>query len=350
MVSEVDIGGRKVGAGHPCFLMAEAGVNHNGDIRLARQLVDVAAAAGVDAVKFQTFIAESLISPVAEKADYQRATTGAGESQLDLVKKLELSFDSFRDLYAYCRRKKVMFLSTPFDEASVDFLDELGVMAFKISSGEVTNLPFLAYVARKGKPVILSTGMSTLGEVEAAVQTVQAEGSTQLMLLHCVSNYPAAPENVNLRAMRTLSAAFGVPVGYSDHTLGNEVALAAVARGACLIEKHFTLDRKLPGPDHQASSEPAELRALVEGVRKVEASLGDGLKKPADSERGIADVARRSVVAACDMAIGTVVTADMLVNKRPGNGLPPVMRTYLLGRSTRVAIRAGELVRLDMFI
>jgi N,N'-diacetyllegionaminate synthase len=262
-MNEVEIAGSAIGFGHPCFVIAEAGVNHNGDLDTALQLVDAAAAAGADAVKFQTFKADRMISVAAPKAEYQMQTTDASESQLDMVRTLELSPQAHRDLSAYSRERGLLFMSTPFDEESVDLLEELEVPVFKIGSGEITNLPFLEYIARKQRPIILSTGMSYLGEVDEAVKELRNAGCRQLLLLHCVSNYPAAPADANLRAMETMRMAFQVPVGYSDHTPGIEVSLAAVALGACAIEKHFTVDKNLPGPDHRASLEPSELAALI---------------------------------------------------------------------------------------
>ena len=249
MPNYIRIREREIGSAGPCFIIAEAGVNHNGSLDLARRLVDAAVAARADAVKFQTFRAEKVVSPVALKAEYQAQTTGSGESQLEMVKKLELPFESFRELKHHCEEKGILFLSTPFDEESADFLDSLGMSAFKIPSGEITNLPFLEHIARKRKPLILSTGMSELEEVRTAVETLRQAGARELVLLHCVSSYPARPASVNLRAMQTLCETFGVPVGFSDHTLGTAITLAAVALGACVIEKHLTLDCKLPGPD-----------------------------------------------------------------------------------------------------
>jgi N,N'-diacetyllegionaminate synthase len=239
-------------------------------------------------------------------------------------------------------------MSTPFDEASVDLLDSLGVPLFKVGSGEITNWPFLETIARKGKPFILSTGMSYLSEVDEAVRVMHNAGNDQLVLLHCVSNYPADPADANLRVLQTMASAFQVPVGYSDHTIGNEVALAAVALGACVIEKHFTLDKNLPGPDHRASAEPGELAMLVRGIRVVEAALGHGSKRPAASEANTAAVARRSLVAARDIAAGTVLTEEMIAIKRPGTGLPPAMRPYLVGRTARTAIPADTILTLEM--
>jgi len=344
------ISDRAIGPGQSCYVIAEAGVNHNGELALAKQLVDVAVAAGADAVKFQTFKAELLASAAAPKANYQQVTTEAAESQLDMLRRLELSPEAHRVLLDYCRERGIQFLSTPFEEGSADFLESLGVAAYKLPSGELTNLPFLDHVARKSRPLIVSTGMSTLGEVETALQTIARAGNPPVALLHCVSNYPADPAQTNLRAMLTLQAAFGVPVGYSDHTPGIEVALAAVALGACIVEKHFTLDKNLPGPDHQASSEPDELKALIRGIRKVEASLGDGRKVPAMSEANTAAVGRKSLIAACDLVAGTVLGENHIAIKRPGNGLPPAARPYVSGRTLKVAVRAGEVLSLDMFV
>ena len=344
----IEIAGRKIGPGHPCLIIAEAGVNHNGDLGLAHQLIDVAIQAGVDAIKFQTFRAERLVTADAPKATYQLETTSAGESQFEMLRRLELDADAHGALIAHCLDKHVVFLSTPFDEASADLLETLGVPAFKTPSGEITNLPYLGHIARKNKPMIVSTGMAFLGEVETAVRTIEAAGNQAFALLHCVSNYPANPADINLRAMQTMARAFNVPVGYSDHTPGIEVALAAVALGACIIEKHFTLDRNLPGPDHQASAEPVELAALVRGIRIVEAAMGDGRKRPAASEANTAAVARKSLVAAGDIPAGAALTETMIAFKRPGTGLPPAMREFLIGRVTRTAISAGTLLTLEL--
>ena len=330
------------------FVIAEAGINHNGDIKLARQLIEVAAEAGADAVKFQTFKAERLVTPSAPKADYQLQTTDVGESQLEMLRHLELSTEAYQELISYCQDQKILFLSTPFDEESADFLDELGVVALKISSGEITNLPFLAHIARKNKPMIISTGMAYLGEVETAVRTIEETGNQDLILLHCLSNYPADPGEVNLRAMQTLTTAFGLPVGYSDHTQGIEVAIAAVALGACVLEKHFTLDRNLPGPDHHASLEPDELTKLVRSIRTVEKAMGHGRKEPAASEANTAAVARKSLVAVLDIPAGSNLREELITIKRPGTGLPPLAWPYLVGRTVRKDIPAGTLLSLDM--
>jgi len=343
------IGSRAIGPGAPCYLIAEAGVNHNGRLDLALELVDAAARSGADAVKFQTFNAERVTTREAPKAIYQKETTGAEESQLDMLRKLELSDDAHREIQAHCRHKGILFLSTPFDEQSADFLDELSVPAFKIPSGEITNLSFLEHVARKGKPMIVSTGMSSLAEVASAVAVVRALGNPDLALLHCVSAYPADAADANLRAMQTMATAFDVPVGFSDHTLGLDVALAAVALGACVLEKHFTLDRNLPGPDHRASLEPGELRALVQGTRAVEAALGHGRKEPVPCEADVAMVSRKSIVSAIDIPAGTRVTRELLVMKNPGTGWPPSMLHEVVGRVAAADIPADTILTAEMF-
>ncbi|HET6974469.1 MAG TPA: N-acetylneuraminate synthase [Pyrinomonadaceae bacterium] len=345
----VRIGDRLVGPGQPVFVIAEAGVNHNGDLKLARALIDVAVDAGADAVKFQTFHADLLAVSDAPKAAYQLETTDTQESQLEMLRGLELSADAHRELRSYCDERGIVFLSTPFDEQAVDMLDELGVPAFKISSGDLTNSPLLEYAAGKKKPMILSTGMSELAEVIEAVSVLHAAGCENPILLHCVTNYPAEPPEVNLRAMQTMRSAFNVPVGFSDHTEGIDVPLAAVALGACVIEKHFTLDRSLPGPDHRASLEPDELRQLVQSIRRVEVALGNGRKVPQPSEIETAKVARRSLVAATNIPAGATIEREMIVLRRPGTGLPPAEITTLLGRRARREIAAGSLLAADMF-
>ena len=334
-MNKITIGSKVVGPDQPVFIIAEAGVNHNGDLETARRLVDAGTDAGADAVKFQTFRTENIVSLDAPKAEYQSKTTGEGESQFEMLKRLELPFEAFRELQTHCRSRGVVFMSTPFDAESADFLAGLDVAAFKMPSGEITNLPFLAHVAGKGKPMIVSTGMSFLEEVAQAVETIRRAGCEELILLHCVSNYPADPADVNLRAMATMAEAFGLPVGYSDHTLGIGVAMAAAALGACVIEKHFTLDRALPGPDHRASLEPGELAAMVGGIRDVSAALGGGCKKPASGEADTARAARKSLVAACDIAAGTVLSERHVAVKRPGTGLAPSLLSSVIGRAAR---------------
>lgn len=346
-IASVPLCHRKVGPGQPCFVIAEAGVNHNGSLDLALKLVDVASEAGADAVKFQTFRTHRLATPDAPKAAYQRETTGEEESQYEMLRRLELDETAHKALMARCFERGIAFLSSPFEEESADLLEALGIPAFKIPSGELTNLPFLYHVARKGKPVILSSGMSTLPEVAAAVDAL--EGSAGLVLLHCVSAYPADPADVNLRAMDTLREAFGVPVGYSDHTLGPEVSLAAVSRGACVIEKHFTLDRSLPGPDHRASADPEELKALISGIRMLEKAMGDGVKKPAASESDTARVARKSLVAALDIPAGSRLEVSMVTLRRPGSGMPAARLAEAIGRRTCRDIPCGALLNPEMF-
>jgi N,N'-diacetyllegionaminate synthase len=343
----VTIGGRPVGTGEPCFVVAEAGVNHNGDVELGRRLVDAAAAAGADAIKFQTFRAEGVAARLAPKAAYQRLTTDARESQLDMLRRLELSQDAHLDLKRRAEDRGLAFLSTPFDPASVRFLDGLDVVAFKVASPDLTNLPLLEEIGRCGRPVILSTGLAELHEVEAGVAALRAAGAGGIVLLHCVSDYPAPAEEANLRAMATMAAALGLPVGYSDHTEGDEIALAAVALGAVVLEKHFTLDRGLPGPDHAASLEPDELAALVARVRRVESGLGDGVKAPTASERRNVGVVRRSLAATDDLAAGTVLERRMLTALRPGTGIPPVQIGEVVGRRLRRDLAGGELLAED---
>lgn len=329
------------------FIIAEAGVNHNGSLELAKQLIDVAAAAGADAVKFQTFVAEEVVSINAPKAEYQKETTGAAESQFDMIKKLELSNEDHQELMDYAEIKDIIFLSTPFDEKSVDLLVELGVPLIKVSSGEITNHPFLKYIAKKGLPIILSTGMSTLEEVAEAVSVIRETGCENLTLLHCTSNYPARVEDSNLRAMKTMADAFNIPVGYSDHTLGIVVPIAAAALGANVIEKHFTIDKNLPGPDHKASLEPCELKYMVRDIRIIEKALGSSVKAPVESELEVRGVARRSIVAKIDIPKNTLITEDMLTFKRPGIGIAPKYADLLIGKITKQYIYQDDIIKFE---
>lgn len=348
MLRTVSLQDRRIGPGEPCFVIAEAGVNHNGDLALALRLVEGAARAGADAVKFQSFKTERLVTKEAPTAAYQKRATDGVESQFELLKRLELTREMHVELMVQCESRRLIFLSSAFEEQSADELIELQVKALKIPSGELTNLPFLDHVARKHLPAIISTGMSTMAEVERAVEIFRAAGNEQLVLLHCVSNYPADPADSNLRAMQTLQARFEVPVGFSDHTEGIEIAAAAVALGACAIEKHFTLDRTLRGPDHQASLEPHEFAAMVRCIRLVESALGSGEKIPAKSERNTAEVARKSIVAAVEIPPETIISAAMLEVKRPGTGLAPGVLPQLIGRKSRRAIAAGSMISLEM--
>ncbi|MBI4125579.1 MAG: N-acetylneuraminate synthase [Deltaproteobacteria bacterium] len=349
MVKEVVIQNRKMGQGHPCFIIAEAGVNHNGDVKMAKKLIDAAAHAGADAVKFQTFRADNVVTSDAPKAQYQIRATGRQESQLEMLKKLELPLEAFQELQNYCLQKGILFMSTPFDEDCADFLDEMGMPVFKIPSGELTNAFFVAHVAEKKKPLIVSTGMATLEEVDAAVRIILDANNTKFVLLHCVSSYPADPGDVNLRAMDALRKFFKVPVGFSDHTRGIEVALAAVAMGACVLEKHFTLCRRMSGPDHQVSLEPDELMQLVKGIRTVEMAFGNGLKQPCEAEIDTAKVARRSLVANRDIAKGSRLALEWVAIKRPGTGLAPAILPRLVGLQVKSDIQAGSFLTLEMF-
>lgn len=321
------------------LVIAEAGVNHNGDLERAKEMVRAAARAGADLVKFQTFQASQLVRKDAPKARYQAETTGSGETQYDMIKRLELSRSDHEALLQTCAEEGIGFFSTGFDPESVDFLVELGIERLKVPSGELTNLPLLEHMAGKGLPVILSTGMATLEEIVDAVSVFEEQGleRSKITVLHCNTEYPTPMADVNLSAMNAIGEALQVDVGYSDHTLGTEVAIAAVARGARMIEKHFTLDRNLPGPDHRASLVPDELAAMVEAIRNVEAALsGDGIKRPSPSEIGNRDVARRSLVAGRAISAGEAFTRDNLVAKRPGNGISPMRLPEIVGR---VAVR-----------
>ena len=341
------IGGRAIGAGAPIFIVAEAGVNHNGDPALARRLVDAAADSGADAVKFQTFRVDALLTRGAPKAGYQVETTGAGESQRDMLARLELSLETLTALKAQASARGLVFFSAPFDEESVDVLAALGVALFKVPSGEVTNLPLLRHLAGKGRPIILSTGMSSLEEVEAAAAAIREAGDPPLAVLHCLSAYPAPVAEVNLRAMDALAARLGCPVGFSDHTLGIEIAVAAAARGAAIIEKHLTLDKTLPGPDHRASLDPGEFKGMVRAIRAVESALGDGEKRLMPSEADTRRVARKSLVAARPLSAGDRLAARDVVVKRPGTGISPAELDRVLGRRLTKAVAADEVIGWD---
>jgi N,N'-diacetyllegionaminate synthase len=334
------------------FIIAEAGVNHNGSLETCKKLIDVSVKAGADAVKFQTFKADKLVTSDADKARYQIENTGTSESQIEMLRQLELSQNAHKDLFAYCRQKNILFLSTPFDEESVDMLDELGMEIFKVSSGEITNKPLIQYIASKKKPIILSTGMSYLGEVENALSWIDDKWNSlnikpQLTILHCVSSYPARIEDVNLRAIKTMEIAFGVPVGYSDHTLGIEVAIAAVIIGAKVIEKHFTLDRDMDGPDHKASLEPEELSAMITAIRNVEKAMGDGVKKPTESERDTKKTVRRSLVTAREIKAGEIISPDNIFEKRPGTGISAEFKDTVVGMKSGVDISVGSVIKWE---
>lgn len=330
------------------LIIAEAGVNHNGNMVLAKQLIDAAAEAGADLVKFQTFSASRLATRSAKKADYQTQTTDKTESQYDMLLRLELSEAMHHELIAHCATRNIGFFSTGFDIESVDLLLKLGQDHFKIPSGEITNLPYLRHIGQLGKNIILSTGMANLGDIEAAIEVLEQSGTprTSITVLHCTTEYPTPMEEVNLRAMQSLQSAFGVAVGYSDHTQGIEVATAAVAMGATVIEKHFTLDRNLPGPDHQASLEPAELKAMVAAIRNIETALGDGIKRLTPSEARNKPVARKSLVTSQAIKAGEVFNAKNITAKRPGTGISPMRWDEIIGRTARRDFAADELVEL----
>ena len=330
------------------FIIAEAGVNHNGSILIAKKMIDAAAKAGVDAIKFQTFKAENVISRFAPKAEYQKINTRKKESQLEMVKKFELNQAMHIELLSYCSNKKIMFLSTPFDLDSVDLLQRLGLKLFKIPSGEITNLPYLRKVGSLRKKLIVSTGMSTLKEVKDALSILVKSGTNKkdITVLHCNTEYPTPFADVNLYAMLTIKNQLKVAVGYSDHTLGIEVAIAAASLGATVIEKHFTIDKNMPGPDHRASLEPGELAAMVKAIRNVEKALGNGIKKSSPSELKNMAVVRKSIVAARDIIIGEIFTPQNLAVKRPGKGISPMEWDKVIGRKAKRNFKQDELIRL----
>ncbi|MBU0995460.1 MAG: N-acetylneuraminate synthase [Proteobacteria bacterium] len=330
------------------FIIAEAGVNHNGRLDLAKKLVDAAADAGADAVKFQTFKAEKLVASGAPKARYQQDRTSAGETQLEMIRKLELSQKGHKELAAYCEEKNILFLSSPFDLESIDFLSALGMTVFKIPSGEITNLVYLRKIGGLKKKVILSTGMANLGEIEKALGILTGAGTERdnITVLHCNTEYPTPMKDVNLKAMLTLKTAFGVRTGYSDHTLGIEVPVAAVALGASVIEKHFTLDKTMEGPDHPASLEPEELKNMVRAIRHIEMALGDGVKKPSLSEIPNMIVARKSIVAAKKISKGDMFSNDNLTVKRPGSGISPMQWDDIIGRQAIRNFIEDELIEI----
>jgi N-acetylneuraminate synthase/N,N'-diacetyllegionaminate synthase len=348
LTNRVEIGGRIVGDGESCFIIAEAGVNHGGSIDCAKRLIDKAKLAGSDAVKFQIFNAEEMVTEQAEKAEYQKNTTDQNESQYNMIKKLELDDEEFRELARYAKERGILFLSTPFSTKSADVLEDIGVPAYKIASGEITNLPLLEHIARKGKPIILSTGMSTLEEISEALKHIKEAGENEIVILHCVTSYPARPEEINLRAIGTLRRAFSHPTGLSDHSLGIAASIAAVALGACVIEKHFTLDRNLPGPDHKASLQPDELKEMIEAIRVVEKAMGDGIKQPSAEEEKIKQIARKSVVAGTNILPGTIITEDMLKIKRPGTGIAPKDIKHVIGKIAKEAIIKDTIIKWDM--
>ncbi|MCI9098359.1 MAG: N-acetylneuraminate synthase [Lachnospiraceae bacterium] len=327
------------------YIIAEAGVNHNGSYELACKMVDAAKAAGVDCIKFQTFKSKNLVAHNAQKAEYQKDTTGDG-SQVDMLKKLELSYDEFAELKAYCDKVGIMFLSTPFDFESINFLNSIDMPFWKIPSGEITNFPYLVALAKTEKPVIMSTGMCEMGEINAAIEVLRKNGTTDIKLLHCNTEYPTPFEDVNLRAMQTMRDAFNLEVGYSDHTKGIDVPAAAVAIGATVIEKHFTLDRNMEGPDHKASLEPDELADMVSSIRNIEKALGTGDKTPSTSERKNIAAARKSIVAKHSIRAGEVLSDDNITVKRPGTGISPMQWNDVIGTKAIRNFDEDELIEI----
>jgi N-acetylneuraminate synthase/N,N'-diacetyllegionaminate synthase len=344
----IRFGNTEIGPRYPVFIIAEAGVNHNGDIDMALRLVREAKRVGADCVKFQTFKAERVVTEEAPKSAYQLTTTSPGESQVDMLRKLELDESAYEDLMAECREEDILFLSTPYNIEDVDFLDSLGVPAFKIASGQAVEPYFLEYVARRGKPILLSTGMCNLAEVDRAVRVVRGVGNDQIVVLQCTTNYPSAIEDCNLRSIVTMRDALDVPVGYSDHTKGLIAATASVALGACIVERHFTLDKALLGPDHSSSSDPEEFGALVRQIREVEVALGSGVKYPSDIEQENAVGMRRSIVAKGRIRCGQAIMADMLTFKRPATGLKPELLHELVGRVATCDIKADQMLSWEM--
>lgn len=330
------------------LIIAEAGVNHNGDMSLAKKLIECAAKAGADIVKFQTFNANRQVTNIAKKADYQNQTTDSTESQQDMLRRLELTETMHHELISHCEANDIEFLSTGFDIESIDLLMGMGQECFKIPSGEITNLPYLRHIGGLGKKVILSTGMSTLGDIEAAIDVLEKSGTPRLkiIVLHCTTEYPTPMSEVNLLAMQSIHKAFGTEIGYSDHTQGIEVAIAAVAMGATVIEKHFTLDRKLPGPDHQASLEPDELIAMVTAIRNIEVAMGDGIKRLTSSELRNITLGRKSLVAKRLIKEGEIFTCENITAKRPGNGISPMLWDDILGKSALRDFMIDELIEL----
>ncbi len=328
------------------FIIAEAGVNHNGSIELAKKLIDVGAEAGVDAVKFQSFKAEKLATKYAAKAKYQKETTGQDESQYEMLKRLELDYSKHKQLIDYCNSKNIMFLSSPFDIESAELLQSLNMEIFKVPSGEIENVPYLKKIASFNKKVIISTGMCDLADIEFALDVLRNNGATDVSVLHCNTEYPTPMSDVNLNAMDTIKSAFKVEVGYSDHTKGIEVPIAAVAKGATIIEKHFTLDKNMVGPDHQASLSPEELKDLVKAIRNIEQALGNGIKKPSKSEAKNAIIARKSIVAKMDIKEGELFTENNLTIKRPGNGVSPKLWEKIMGKKASKNYKEDELIEV----
>ena len=328
------------------YIIAEAGVNHNGSFDLAKKLVDKAKEAGADCIKFQTFVSSNLVSKSANKAEYQKQQTNTKESQYEMLRKLELSFDDFAELSKYCKSKEIEFVSTAFDLDSIDFLNQLDMPFWKIPSGEITNLLYLIKIASTDKPIVMSTGMATIQEIEDAMKILYDNGANDVTILHCTTEYPAPYNEVNLKVIETIKEKFHVNIGYSDHTKGIEIPIAAVAMGATVIEKHFTLDSNMEGPDHKASLEPDELKAMVDAIRNVEISIGDGVKKPSVSEIKNIAIARKSIIAKTDIKKGEILTEDNITVKRPGNGISPMKWFDVIGQESIRDFAEDELIEI----
>ncbi len=348
-MTNIEVGRRTIGPQYPCFIVAEAGVNHNGSASRAHALIDIAADAGANAVKFQIIHAGAMVSPDAPKAEYQKRDGSPDATQFEMLSKLQLDASDYAALASHAERRGIVFLATPFDAAGVDLIEELDLPAVKIGSGDVTNHLLLERAASLGKTVILSTGMSSLSEVGDAVGVLESGGASGYALLQCVSCYPAAPSDSNLLALETLQKRFNCPVGFSDHTVGNTTGIAATALGACMLEKHFTQDRNLPGPDHKASADPVQLKSYISAVREAESALGDGRKERRPAESNTAMVARRSLFAGRALSVGSRLSAPSVVALRPGNGIPPSRLPELVGKRVVRRIEQGERLRADMF-
>ncbi|MFA5049556.1 MAG: N-acetylneuraminate synthase [Candidatus Micrarchaeia archaeon] len=346
MAIKFKIGGHWIGNSKPCFIIAEAGVNHNGKLNLAKKLIATAKKAGADAVKFQTFVSKDLVSETAQKAEYQKANDRRHETQFEMLKSLELTPKQFMDLKTYCKKLDILFLSTPFDLASVELLEKLGISAYKIPSGEITNLQLLRHVARKGKPIILSTGMAGISEIARALKVIYSTGNKRVAILQCTTSYPAPPNTLNLRTIPVLTKKFRMPVGFSDHSEGIVAPVVAVSLGACIIEKHFTLARTLPGPDHKASIEPKELKAMVDAIRTTEQMLGEGLKKKQEIEKEISPHIRKGLYAKTTIKKGEKLTSRNITAKRPVKGLPAEKFDWVLGRHMNINLAEGEPIYL----
>ena len=343
------VGNREIGAGKPCFIIAEAGVNHNGELEKAFRLVDKSIEVGADAVKFQTFDPKKIASRFGGLAEYQKGAGVKYARQVDMLENLKLTHKEFEQLAKYCREKGQTFASTPFESSSLRFLLALGIPFVKVSSSDLTNHPYLSEIAKAGKPVILSTGMGNMGEIAEAVGTLKESGCTKLLLMHCTSQYPAPPETLNVSAIRALREMFRLPVGFSDHSAGHEADVLALAYGACAIEKHFTLDNVLPGPDHKASLNPADFAAMVKAVRKAEKMIGNGERVPTEGEKEMMTFSRKSIVAARSLPVGHTLQEKDLAIKRPGNGLPPKFIKAVLGKRLKRAVARDQLLKLEDF-